>query len=94
MLIDRHYSSLLIITHHYSSFLISTHLYPGRAVYYLLLGLLVLSRGELLDLLVGGVALAHAVLLLVSAKRVSKVFNEFHSAKYTEGELRVSTYSM
>ena len=58
---------------------------PGRAVFYLLLGLLILSRGELLDIVVGGVVLANSILLLISAKRITRVFNEFRSAKYTEG---------
>ena len=60
--------------------------YPvGRAVFYLLIGVLMLSRAELPDLVVGGLVTSLAISLLVSAKRISRVFNELHSAKYTEG---------
>ena len=34
----------------------------------------------------GGVVLTNSVLLLISAKRISRIFNEFRSAKYTEGK--------
>ena len=67
--------------------------YPvGRAVFYLLIGVLMLSRAEMPDLVVGGVVTALAISLLVSAKRISRVFNELHSAKYTEGYIMDKFY--
>ena len=64
----------------------------GRGVVYLLVGLLILSRAEVLDLLVGGIVMANSILLLISAKHMSKVFNELHSAKYTEGYIMQKFY--
>ena len=64
----------------------------GRAIVYLLVGLLILSRAELLDLIVGGIVLTNSILLLISAKSMSRVFNELHSAKYTEGHLMQKFY--
>ena len=64
----------------------------GRGVIYLLVGLLVLSRADSLDLIVGGIVLTNSILLLISARNMGKVFNELHSAKYTEGYLMQKLY--
>jgi hypothetical protein len=64
----------------------------GRGIVYLLVGLLILSRAEWLDLLVGGIVMTNSILLLISAKHMSKVFNELHSAKYTESYIMSKFY--